>query len=1782
MAVNSWLLACAVFFLVITPYASASSALSIDVDKAGNTFIRKSDYAFYVFNAYSQVEWNVSSTVKIFYVGDVTKTSAWEYVVGGREFVKSNVPVVVMGSSVCARDYVDTKYAGTLVSEDFYSDCVYYKPQYLNLSFVEEDDNGKNVSGFSLVNQVNITLLSDFEYRVDWGAVDYLGRTYEPLISNLTVGLVSYWQFNGTWNDSHGGNNLTTTGNNPVATDNGRVGGAYDYDGSHYISETDEASLRLSTFTITAWLNQTDTPDGSGNAYVLHKDEYRIRTMQSGVSNKPAIYLKTSGGNAWYSCDSDYTLNVWMHLAFVVNDTSLICYRDGVEDGVTALAGTVNTGADDFKVGGDGGDDWHGIIDELAVWGVALNASQIMNLSQGYTYPFDYEIIQTEYYVSTSGDDSNDGSSGSPIKSISKLNSISLNPNDFVYFNRGDEWNFVNDTFIDLVSGDSSGYVTYSAYGDGDKPLFKATNYTQDASCWDEIQSNVWEYNCSLSLDVGNLIMNGSNNFGVRNWSITQLSVMGQGSYTFNDSTNNLYLYSTANPISMYGEIEIVMGLTFFDINGISYNVYDNLSMTMGGRHGVEGQNTHHINITNNELSFIGGEWQNTGVTRYGNAIQCYQDCHDFIVENNKVWEVYDAALTAQGASGTWRIYNATFRNNLVWNSAYCAEYFVNDDSSDADNIVFDSNTCWNIGAGWYNPQRSNAMDGVCFRSGRSEGFNTRGINFTNNICHTTNEWVTEDYMVRVNAPFKGWRDNDNLSIDYNLYYNFNDYIALWGDLGWTKYATLAAYQAATGKDLNSTVANPLFVSNDSSNPNFLVPYNNSPACGGASDGGDIGALPCAASGAPIPYNAPPPILYAWNLSVGNDTAMINITSNASMVWCSANITTSWVYNQTQPSCTLEFKGLSPSTTYNYSVRVNNTLGNRTKWDNLTFTTNANLPETITVTLQSLLALNSTFGNARDWETASLEEIEHMEINFSINTSGTIDSWYFNFTANGTGACSLGNEQYAACYMYPRWIQYINGTTTTTFDAQNQHAGDRIELIESGTSNAIDISLRIDEHYNPNVFKHYGALYNFSDVKWQEGTSQRITKKVMIKIEVNNTNVPREADWFKLDGRFNHTGNPAELDIYACNSSYIAGHPNNVPECTLIGQEAYQDFQDDGTKTRIITKNNILGELINIRYLIYDTTTNAASSYYAMKTYKIEADNYTQKWEYTTDDGGSWANAGDGYESEVNINWFFTQNTTQFLYRLYANTTSGEQTIFSGNMTWDLTAEIDYPPLSDIANPQDNETISLPYTMNITSKDANNDRINTTLQLYQNGTRSKNIVTNMNESNHTYYWNDATPNGRYNLTILTCETETAELFCHNHNIEINLLTIPPPYNDTTPPNISLQLPVVAANFTTGFIGFQWYVMDNSSVDVCRLIRNGSVIATNDSITVNQSSTLEYDFTANGTFSWQVSCNDSNGNWGMSVENRSLIINESARLVAYSSPNITGLGSLFVFNASAGLWVGANESVNATFRLANSTNVTVFINSSIANYLTIEVIELANGTFYFWNVTVCDVEYNCTESETQNFTTFVGGEWDAPNLNCSVLYYATEWAEYNCTATDANSPVTYDFAIKLNSTKEAIPQFDTRTGGLRKFLGLQPARRYEVEINATDALGNVNTTTYYFTTWAGGESMIIAAIILIPILLGVFCLVGAISLSDEHTALKIGLFLMSFVTFFGSLWFGGIAVVEVYDMPALQDVIGTTVFWMAILFFMLVSYFMIYMIYVSMKAAAQEKKNKLEY
>ena len=61
---------------------------------------------------------------------------------------------------------------------------------------------------------------------------------------------------------------------------------------------------------------------------------------------------------------------------------------------------------------------------------------------------------------------------------------------------------------------------------------------------------------------------------------------------------------------------------------------------------------------------------------RFGNGIEFWGHCRNNLVERNRLWQIYDAALTSQTLGSPLPEHDIVWRDNVVWQAEYSFEYW--------------------------------------------------------------------------------------------------------------------------------------------------------------------------------------------------------------------------------------------------------------------------------------------------------------------------------------------------------------------------------------------------------------------------------------------------------------------------------------------------------------------------------------------------------------------------------------------------------------------------------------------------------------------------------------------------------------------------------------------------------------------------------------------------------------------------------------------------------------------------------------------------------------------------------------------------------------------------------------------------------------------------------------------------------------------------------------------------------------------------------------------------
>ncbi len=382
------------------------------------------------------------------------------------------------------------------------------------------------------------------------------------------------------------------------------------------------------------------------------------------------------------------------------------------------------------------------------------------------------------YYVSNSGNDSNDGTSPEKAwKTLDKVSSATLKSGDVVYFNRGDIFRG------QLVTKFG---VKYSAYGEGEKPKLYGSlrNYSEDKSFWEPTATkNVYVSSETFDLDVGLIVFNEGEAWTIKKAAgINGTAVLKDLEMYHNTSDKKIYLYSTSDPNFRFDSTEICVQKHIITGNGSSVTI-DNLCIMYTGAHGIGYSGNSNLTIQNCELGWIGGSLQRTGddPVRYGNAIELYDQGSKFTVENCYIYQVYDAAVTHQyfGAdtNSTRDFSDIKYIDNVITHSTYAIEYKNDSPDGVMQDIEFSGNIFAHSGDGWGNqrPPRNGSLTAVIKGWGGGDANHAENFVIYDNVIMTKNDEAALVHMAIGDAA-------DMPEITGNVFFaKYGNYFGLYG-----------------------------------------------------------------------------------------------------------------------------------------------------------------------------------------------------------------------------------------------------------------------------------------------------------------------------------------------------------------------------------------------------------------------------------------------------------------------------------------------------------------------------------------------------------------------------------------------------------------------------------------------------------------------------------------------------------------------------------------------------------------------------------------------------------------------------------------------------------------------------------------------------------------------------------------------------------------------------------------------------------------------------------------
>jgi len=198
--------------------------------------------------------------------------------------------------------------------------------------------------------------------------------------------LVLYYRFDedlGTRVPDESGLGHEGIANGPIWTAEGKVGGAYEFDGRddyiYYLSR-DNAFGIADQITVMAWVR----PRAFGH-YPFILTERAGYYLNLDPSGKVAVYQYGTNPTGWHLSRTALTIGQWHHVAYTYDGRNVKIYVDGALETTVNVSGKITVPAESYvAIGQDvksgqpqGSRQLNGTLDEVMLWARALSETEI-------------------------------------------------------------------------------------------------------------------------------------------------------------------------------------------------------------------------------------------------------------------------------------------------------------------------------------------------------------------------------------------------------------------------------------------------------------------------------------------------------------------------------------------------------------------------------------------------------------------------------------------------------------------------------------------------------------------------------------------------------------------------------------------------------------------------------------------------------------------------------------------------------------------------------------------------------------------------------------------------------------------------------------------------------------------------------------------------------------------------------------------------------------------------------------------------------------------------------------------------------------------------------------------------------------------------------------------------------------------------------------------------------------------------------------------------------------
>ena len=290
----------------------------------------------------------------------------------------------------------------------------------------------------------------------------------------------------------------------------------------------------------------------------------------------------------------------------------------------------------------------------------------------------------TTYYVSNSGDDTNNGYSDGAWATLDKISTSTFSPGDSILLERGSTWEVLksanSEVLVDTYSlrvpssGAEGAPITFGAYGSGAKPIIYGSKNFNETGDWTEIDTNKWSTTSGLMPRqdgwMGTFVVFGSeapDNVGYFIGPDDVASLDTVKNYTYVTADDTIVVYSVGNPATVYGNMHISSQGKPFYSDYKNYITVENIEVRRSQGCLILFDGGHDIIIQDCECHYFGGAYSPFGY-RHGDGLALYSTMSNVIVRRCNVSQGFDAGISWQSFRSEYAevASNITFEDNIV------------------------------------------------------------------------------------------------------------------------------------------------------------------------------------------------------------------------------------------------------------------------------------------------------------------------------------------------------------------------------------------------------------------------------------------------------------------------------------------------------------------------------------------------------------------------------------------------------------------------------------------------------------------------------------------------------------------------------------------------------------------------------------------------------------------------------------------------------------------------------------------------------------------------------------------------------------------------------------------------------------------------------------------------------------------------------------------------------------------------------------------------------------